>query len=108
MITESYNEGTLNDDDIEYLGTYLHNILRESRRMEGSRVAATLRGGAKVRIRRDAALRPRYILGIEATVVKVNQTTATITLGEVRHGGRFFTGQEIRCPLEALELVEAS
>lgn len=95
--------------DLKTLRKYIYNREDELRKQSGRLVAASLRPGCAVRISHKANLRPKYILGTEATVIKINKTTASITLGEVRGGsGRFCTGQEIRCPLDALELVEAS
>jgi hypothetical protein len=109
MIDESFADGTLDADNLHEIKNHIHDIEREARRSEGRRVAAALMPGSEVRISPTAALCPRYILGTHATVVRINQTSATITLGEVRGGsGRFYTGQEIRCPLDALELVEGS
>jgi hypothetical protein len=87
------------------------DCVREARRQEGCALAATLTAGSRVMISGTANLRPRYIIGTKAVVVRVNKTTATITLGEVRlppgtGRARFYTGQTIRCPLDALELVE--
>ena len=108
LIDDAIADGTLDAEDLSTLGTHVWECKREALRLEGRKVAATLKTGAKVRIRHNAQLRPRYILGTLAEVVKVNQTTATIILGEVRGGSKFQTGQEIRCPLDALEVVEAS
>ena len=108
LINDAIADGAFDAEDLATLGTHVWNCKREAQRQEGRKVAATLTTGGKVRIRRDAHLRPRYILGTLAEVVKINKITATIILGEVRGGTKFYTGQEIRCPLDALELVEAS
>lgn len=106
IISDALDEGSLTMDEIHEVRDYLHEAAKDMRRQEGAKVAAKLRAGSKVRISMNAALRPKYILGTEATVEKVNQTTATIILGEVYGGTRFFQGQSIRCPLDALELAE--
>ena len=108
LIDDAIADGTLTAEDLSTIGTHVWECKREAQRQEGRKVAATLTTGGKVRIRHNAHLRPRYILGTLAEVVKINKTTATIILGEVRGGTRFQTGQEIRCPLDALEPVEAS
>jgi hypothetical protein len=104
LIDDAIADGTLDAEDLSQLGSHIWECRQELQRRAGRKVAATLAPGAQVRIRHDAHLRPRYILGTLAEVVKINQTTATIVLGEVRGGSRFSTGQEIRCPLDALEL----
>lgn len=107
LIDDAVADESLDAEDLRQLGDHVWERMKEAKRIEGRKVAATLRVGSVVRIRHDAALRPRYILGTCATVVKVNQTTATITLGHVRTtsaNAKFYTGQEIRCPLSALEL----
>jgi len=107
MIDDSIADGTLDFDNLSELGSHVYDCRREVQRADGRKVAATLQRGSKVRIKFDAHLRPRYILGTEAEVLKINKTTASIILGEVRGGsGRFETGQEIRCPLDSLELLE--
>ncbi len=107
MIEDSVKDGTLDYDNLSELGSHVYDWRSEVQRADGRKVAAMLMRGSKVRIKHDAHLRPRYILGTEAEVVKINKTTATIILGEIRGGsGRFETGQEIRCPLDALELME--
>ena len=106
LIDDAIADGTLDAEDLTDLGTHVWECKREAQRREGRRVAATLTTGGKVRIRHNAHLRPRYILGTLAEVVKINKTTATIILGEVRGGTKFHTGQEIRCPLDALEPME--
>lgn len=106
LIDDAIADGTLDAEDLRELGSHIWDRTKEVKRQEGRKIAATLTVGAKVRIRRDADLRPRYILGTLAEVIKINQTTATIILGNVYGGTKFYTGQEIRCPLDALEPIE--
>jgi hypothetical protein len=101
---------TLDDRGLLMISNHVHDLRQDLRRQKGREIASEICSGTKVRIRQDAPLRPHYILGTEATVVSVNRTTATIKLGDVPTppaGGRsrFFTGQMIRCPLDAIELV---
>ena len=64
---------------------------------------ATLCVGDRVRI--NDAVRPRYLAGMQGTVVDIDDHTATVRLS--RPVGRFSTG-EIRCPPLALErLIDA-
>ncbi len=107
LIDDSLEAGNLTREDLNAIGEFAWKRAKDLRKAEGRKVAARLSKGTAVRIKMDAPLRPRYILGTEATVQKVNQTSATITLGEVHGGsGRFYTGQLINCPLDALELRE--
>lgn len=107
MIDEAIETGELNTDDLKSISDFAFTRAKDARKAEGRKVAARLSKGTAVRIKLDAPLGPRYILGVEATVEKVNQTTATIILGDLDHdGGRFRAGQRINCPLDALELVE--
>jgi hypothetical protein len=109
IIEDAMKSNELSIDDLRDISNFVNECSKDLQRQAGAAVAATLRKGAKVRISFKANLRPRYILGTEAEVIKVNQTTATIRLGEVIGGtGRFYTGQEIRCPLDSLELREGA
>jgi hypothetical protein len=106
MIDEAYGDGTLNGDDLEIIGNHINYIARESRRLKEKAIAISLLPGSAVRIRLDAHIRPRYVLGTNATIQKINRTTATIVLGHVASpdsNSKFYTGQIIRCPLHALE-----
>jgi hypothetical protein len=107
IIDDAIMHDALSEDELRTLGSHIYESLNEFKRQEGRKVAAMLRKGSSVRIRYEAKLTPRYILGTNATVVKINKTTATITLGHVNSpndNSRFYSGQEIRCPLDALEL----
>lgn len=109
-INEAVYSGGLDERGLLTIANHVREVRKDMRRQKGAEVAAQIDSGAKVRIKHDASLRPTYILGVEATVVTINRTTATIKLGEVQtpmSGGRnrFFTGQMIRCPLDAIELV---
>jgi hypothetical protein len=110
IIDSAVDDGSLSPDDIHEIRDHLADHYKEFRRQDAATVAATLRKGAKVRISFNSGLRPRYLLGVRATVHQVNKSTATIKLGEVPEGydgkRRFYTGQVIRCPLEGLELME--
>lgn len=83
--------------------------VKDAQRKVARQMAAELSVGDTVRIREDANLRPRYILGTEAEVLDIKQRNATIKLGEVNgpHNGKFRTGQRIGCPMDALERVDA-
>ena len=112
IIDDALKTDDLSLDELHALTDHVIRRAKSLKQQVGAEIAMTLRAGTKVRISQNAALRPRYILGTEAEVQKINQTTATIKLGTVystdRGRGRFYTGQVINCPLDALELVEVS
>jgi hypothetical protein len=109
IIEDAMKANELSIDDLRDISNCIDECYKDLKRQAGAKVAATLRKGSKVRISFTANLRPRYLLGTHATVIKVNKATANIRLGEVIGGtGRFYTGQEIRCPLDSLELVEVA
>jgi hypothetical protein len=107
-INASVQNDVLGEDDLMVLYDAVRDHIKESRRRASMMMAAKIRRGAKVRISPESNLRPAYLLGTEGIVEKINQTTATIRLDKVYAGSnsRFRTGQSIRCPLNALELVE--
>jgi len=110
IIDKAYLGGRLTYEDLKLLCDHINGCAKEMRRRDGAAVASQISKGSQVRISFDCDLRPRYILGTQATVLKVNTTTATIELGHVASPNgrsRFYTGQEIRCPLNALEPVAA-
>jgi hypothetical protein len=111
IINEAIANSELSYEDLHEIGDHVRECRKELQRQKGARVAAQITNGSTVSIRRDANLSPKYILGTVAKVVKINQTTASILLGHVNSPGndsRFYTGQVIRCPLNALEPMEVS
>ena len=59
----------------------------------------TLKAGTRVV---TSGLRPGYMNGLVATVVKVNTTTAEVTFDPDQNLGRFQGARGVRCPLTAL------
>lgn len=109
LIDDAVRQQELDADDLRALNEHMHGHLQEMKRQACAAVAMQIRAGSKVKIADDAPLSPKYILGTEAEVVRVKKTNAVIILGAVYGGkGRFYEGQEITCPLYALELVEAA
>lgn len=64
-------------------------------------IGYTLRRGDIVELK---GLRPQYLNGHKAKVIKINSTTASIQL-EQPAGHRFPAGYTIRCPLTCLSKV---
>lgn len=109
LIDDAVRQQELDADDLRALNEHMHGHLEAMKQQANAAVALQVRAGSKVKIADDAPLSPKYILGTEAEVVRVNKANAVIVLGEVYGGkGRFYEGQEITCPLYALELLEAS
>lgn len=108
-IIRTIQDANLSPDELMQLRDAVGGEIKDAQRKLARRVAAQLSTGDTVRIREDANLRPRYILGTEAEVMEIKQRNATIKLGEVRgpFNGKFRTGQIIRCPMDALEPVDA-
>ena len=110
IIDDALKTDDLSLDELHALNDHVIRRAKSLKQQVGAEIGMSLRTGTKVRISQKSALRPRYILGTEAEVYKVNQTTATIKLGKVNspdgQRGRFYSGQMINCPLDALELVK--
>lgn len=85
------------DDDLNTINT----AIRERQKLLATRALRTMREGDRVRF--NDRTNPTYLRGLEATVVKVNKTTAVVTPDENR--GRF--GGQIRVPANLLEMVDA-
>jgi hypothetical protein len=78
--------------------------------MKAAGATSTVAAGDRVRVKADAPLRPTYVLGKTGVVAKVNQTTATVVFDPGQYLGRFEPkrpGQGTRCPLGALEKIDA-
>lgn len=100
-------DGDLSVDELHTIRESAQEAIKDVAKREARKMAARLSPGDKVRIRKDANLRPKYLLGTEAEVLAVKQRNADILLGEVsKVGGRFRTGQRIGCPMEGLEKIE--
>ena len=110
MIADSIDSGELTTEDLRTLGSFIKLRIADKKAEKTAEVAGQIGPGSNVRISPNANLSPRYVLGTYAKVVRVNRTRAVIVLGHVNSPGsdsRFYTGQEITCPINALEVVEA-
>jgi hypothetical protein len=83
------------DDTLESLGDAV--ILRRKQ------IALRMRKGDRVRF--TSATKPRYLVGVEATVERVNQATISVLLDEA--AGKFSGNRSIRVPVTLLEPVSA-
>ena len=83
------------DDDLDALV----DAIRARKQIVARANLRTLAPGETVRF--AATTRPKYLAGGEATIVRIAQATATVTLNQSI--GRFDAGTEIRVPAELLE-----
>lgn len=67
--------------------------------MLAERQIATLNKGDTVRF--NSTVRPKYLVGVEATVINVNKTTVTVDIPSRTTGDRF--GGIVRVPASLLE-----
>lgn len=106
-ISDALRREEIDAADLYDISDFINQLSKSERKLEGQKMRAQLRPGMAVRIKANAALRPRYILGVDATVVAVNRSKALIKLGDIgRQSGRFQSGDQVHCPLDALEIVE--
>lgn len=106
QITEAFRLKAVDAGDLSAIADYAVQLSKQERKAEGRRLKAKLRIGMTVRIKHDAPLRPKYILGTMATIVSVNRTKAKIQLGDLGQQGRFQSGDLVHCPIDCLEIVE--
>lgn len=92
-ISSAILSATLSNEEIDALG----HVLREARRVNAQKLKFTLKVGSKVKINQTA--KPRYLAGVSATVVKINQTKVVIDLD--KPCGRFF--KNVNCPVSLIE-----
>lgn len=99
-LIEDILSGTFDDvlDGIE-------RAVRERKSLKARSMAFTLKPDETVRIKTNAALRPKYLLGTTWTVQRINQATVSLkpTAETAARHPRFVLG--IRCPIEALERI---
>lgn len=86
------------DDQLTALGEAIDARRWLLHTVRSATALATLRVGDRVRI--NHAISPRYLAGLPATVVEVDERAATLQLE--RPVGRFATGQ-VRCPPLAVD-----
>lgn len=75
--------------------------IRDRRQLAGRAAFHTLRAGDKVRLQN---LRPKYLIGMTATVIRKNNTRIVVTLDEAPPGARFHG--EINALPSMLEKIE--
>jgi hypothetical protein len=93
-------------DELRLLQSELKGRLEDIERVDARRMARGLTIGTKVRIRHDAQLRPKYILGQIATVVTAPaQKRIGVRFDDAEAAGRF-GGGEVRVPLTTIEVVD--
>ncbi len=97
-IIRSIEEGTY-DTHLEAI----HDAVRERRRVRVATAAAEITGDIKVgdRVRLNSSCRPRYMIGAEGVVTKINGASFKVKLDDPT--SRF--GAEPRCPKSLIELV---
>jgi len=54
-------------------------------------------------VRFNSKIRPKYLAGLEATVVKCNRTTITVSCPNYAAYGRFQGKTQVRTPIEVVE-----
>lgn len=77
----------------------IYDAFKTRRGVAAQIAAASYKPGDRVRF--TDAVRPKYLIGVEANVVKVNAKTVVVKMDSVQ--GRF--GGETRCPAELIEAV---
>jgi hypothetical protein len=97
MLLDAIADGQL-DDHLTALADAVDARRRLLHTVRSATALATLCVGDHVRITHDVS--PRYLAGLQGTIVDVDDHTATILLPQAV--GRFSTGQ-VRCPPLALE-----
>lgn len=91
------------DDHLTAVADAVHARQHLLHTVRSATALATLCPGDRVRI--NEAVTPRYLVGMQGTVIDVDDRAATIRL--LRPVGRFHSGQ-VRCPPLALEKLAAS
>jgi hypothetical protein len=91
------------DDHLTALAEAVHARQHLLHTVRSATALATLCPGDRVRI--TEAVSPRYLAGMQGTVIDVDDHAATIRL--LRPVGRFHSGQ-VRCPPLALEKLMAA
>jgi len=91
------------DDHLTAVAEAVHARQHLLHTVRSANALATLCPGDRVRI--NDAVSPRYLIGMQGTVVGVDDRAATIRLA--RPVGRFHSGQ-VRCPPLALEKLTAA
>ncbi len=86
----------------------LDAIIRAARERQETIAGAarfTLKAGDTVRF--NGRIRPKYLCGLTATVVKVNQKTVTVSCPSEPQYGKYMGSAEVRCPLSLIEQLPA-
>lgn len=91
------------DDHLTGLAEAIHARQHLLHTVRSATALSTLCVGDRVRVNR--AVSPRYLIGLQGTVVDVDDQAATIRLQ--RPVGRFKSGQ-VRCPPLALDKLNAT
>ena len=101
-LLDAISDGDL-DDHLPALAEAIEARRRLLHTVRSATALASLGVGDRVRINHTVS--PRYLSGLQGTVVEVDEHTATIQLP--RPVGRFRTGQ-VRCPPLALEKLDVA
>lgn len=102
LLLEQIADGAL-DPHLAALAQAIHARQHLLHTVRSVTALAMLEVGDRVRVNQHA--RPRYLHGIQGTVVELDERTATVDLD--RPVGRFASG-EIRCPPLALDRLRPS
>lgn len=73
-----------------------------------AQMAAQIEPGTQIRIKADAPLRPKYLIGVPMVVEKVNKTTVTCNVKDLAQLPSTRYAYGIRVPLEHIEVIPAS
>lgn len=90
------------DNQLDKLDRLIRDRQRMVRQAKAAITAVSLEEGAKVRFVKS--IRPTYLQGVIATVIKVNRTGAIVKIDDPIAAGRY--GRlPVRCPADLLEAV---
>lgn len=80
------------DDSLDSLS----DAIKQRRQIVAARTASSLRSGDTVAF--SDLIRPKYLVGLTATVVKVNRQSVVVNCPDDASYGRFRNAKNVRCP----------
>lgn len=89
------------DGDLDGDLDRLTAAIRDRKQTVAARVRYQVRPGDTVRF--SDVIRPRYLVGLTATVTRANPKSIVVSCPQDSAYGRFAGAQNVRCPLELIE-----
>lgn len=94
------------DADLARVNTALNARIKAKRTMDATMNVAMIAKGDTVRI--VGNIRPKYMVGLTATVVDTNRTRVVVNFPDTAAAGRFRNATRVTVPATCVEVVTAA